>query len=402
MAVERRHAAVRATWLRFARGLRSACIGPALISVAGLLNTPARAQDIPLPSFLDRDGGIFGGEPRQPGAYVSPSANDLVPNPGDVGAGRSGGLKRFNPIALPAKPGQPGKPSIPSLDLPGLPAYAPQNMPSQDILKRRATLTLEARLTDKSETIPNGLIWRLFSAFPGDDGKPQLIASSQSNIANFEVAPGSYILHVGFGRAGLVKRIEFSGVKTKEVIVLDAGGLKLDATVANDKKIDSKRLRFNVYADDDDSESARNMIASDVPPDKVLRLNAGTYHIVSNYGSVNALVRADIRVEAGKVTTATLQHHAALLTMKLVREKGGEAIADTAWSIATTSGDPVRESVGAFPSMVLAAGDYVISAKNREKIYQRQFTVEAGHDSDVEVLTSDIAPVEALTDGSGD
>ena len=313
-----------------------------------------------------------------------------------------GGLKRFSPIALPARPGALGKPAIPSLDLPGLPAYAPQNMPSPDILKRRATLTLEARLTEKGETIPNGLIWRLFSALPGDDGGPRLIASSQSNIANFEVAPGSYILHVGFGRAGLVKRIEFSGIKTRDVVVLNAGGLKLDATVANDKRLDPKRLRFSVYADDDDSESARNMIASDVPPDKVLRLNAGTYHVVSNYGSVNALVRADIRVEAGKVTTATLQHHAALLTMKLVREKGGEAMADTAWTITTTSGDPVRESVGAFPSMVLAAGDYVITAKNRDKLYQRQFTVEAGHDSDVEVLTSELAPIEPADDGSGD
>ena len=363
---------------------------------------PAAAQNIPLPSFLDRGGGLFGGEPRQPGAYVSPSARELVPDPGDVGAGRGGGLKRFSPIALPARPGALGKPAIPSLDLPGLPAYAPQNMPSPDILKRRATLTLEARLTEKGETIPNGLIWRLFSALPGDDGGPRLIASSQSNIANFEVAPGSYILHVGFGRAGLVKRIEFSGIKTRDVVVLNAGGLKLDATVANDKRLDPKRLRFSVYADDDDSESARNMIASDVPPDKVLRLNAGTYHVVSNYGSVNALVRADIRVEAGKVTTATLQHHAALLTMKLVREKGGEAMADTAWTITTTSGDPVRESVGAFPSMVLAAGDYVITAKNRDKLYQRQFTVEAGHDSDVEVLTSELAPIEPADDGSGD
>ena len=402
MAVERRQAAVRATGFHFARRLRIAWLGSVMMAAAGPAYAPAYAQDIPLPSFLDRGGSIFGGEPRQPGAYVSPSASDLVPDPGDVGAGRSGGLKRFSPIALPAKPGQPGKPSIPTLDLPGLPAYAPQNMPSPDILKRRATLTLEARLTEKGETIPNGLIWRLFSALPGDDGKPRLIASSQSNIANFDVAPGSYIAHVGFGRAGLVKRIEFSGVKTKEVLVLNAGGLRLDATVANDAKIDPKRLRFSVYSNDADGESARNMIASDVPPDKVLRLNAGTYHVVSNYGSVNALVRADIRVEAGKVTTATLQQHAALLTMKLVREKGGEAIADTAWSITTTSGDPVRESVGAFPSMVLAAGDYVISAKNRDKVYQRQFTVETGHDSDVEVLTSDLAPVSPPTDGSGD
>ena len=99
------------------------------------------------------------------------------------------------------------------------------------------------------------------------------------------------------------------------------------------------------------------------------------------------------------MTDATLQQRAALVTMKLVREHGGEAIADTAWSVTTASGDPVRESVGAFPSMVLAAGDYVIVAKNRDKVYQRLFEVKPGENTDVEVLTSDVAAAEP--DGSG-
>jgi hypothetical protein len=53
--------------------------------------------------------------------------------------------------------------------------------------------------------------------------------------------------------------------------------------------------------------------------------------------------------------------------MKLVRERGGEAIADTSWSILTESGDIVRESVGAFASMVLAEGNYAVVAKNRDR-----------------------------------
>ena len=47
---------------------------------------------------------------------------------------------------------------------------------------------------------------------------------------------------------------------------------------------------------------------------------------------------------------------------------GGEAIADTSWSVLTDSGDIIRESVGAFASMVLAEGDYAIVAKNRVKL----------------------------------
>ncbi|MDK1480839.1 hypothetical protein QN226_19260, partial [Sinorhizobium sp. 6-117] len=118
----------------------------------------------------------------------------------------------------------------------------------------------------------------------------------------------------------------------------------------------------------------------------VIRLNAGTYHVVSDYGSVNAVIRADIQVEAGKLTEATIQHRAAKLTLKLVSEAGGEAIADTAWSILTSSGDVVSESVGAFPTLVLAEGSYTAVARNKDKIYQRDFAVKAGVNTDVEVL----------------
>ncbi|WP_343034022.1 hypothetical protein [Aurantimonas aggregata] len=370
------------------------------VGIALWMPASAAAQDIPIPSLLDRGTrGLFGSDKeREPGAYVSPSAADLVPDAADVGAPSLRSLQRFDPIALPV---EPGKLRVPSIDLPGLPAYAPQNMPSQDMIRSRATLTLEARLTEDGESIPHGLIWRLFSAIPGLDGRPSLIASSESNIANFEVPTGSYILHVAFGRAGLVRRIDFTGVKTREVVVLDAGGLRLDALVSDGSEIDAGKLTFDIYTDAE-TESERNLVAGDIPASKIVRLNAGTYHVVSNYGSINALVRADIRVEAGKVTDATLQHRAALMTMKLVREPGGEALADTAWSVTTASGDIVRQSVGAFPSMVLAEGEYVLIAKNRDKVYQRIFEVQSGQNVDVEVLTSSLSEAPDALIGSGD
>ena len=52
----------------------------------------------------------------------------------------------------------------------------------------------------------------------------------------------------------------------------------------------------------------------------------GAYHIVSNYGDTNAVVRSDIRVQAGKLTDVTVNHRAALITLKLVSEHGGEAL----------------------------------------------------------------------------
>jgi hypothetical protein len=132
-------------------------------------------------------------------------------------------------------------------------------------------------------------------------------------------------------------------------------------------------------------DGERGLVVANVKPGTIVRLNTGTYHVVSDYGKVNAVIRADIRVEAGKLTEATIQHRAAKLTLKLVSEPGGEAIADTAWSVLTASGDVVSESVSAFPTMVLAEGEYSAIARNKDKIYQRNFTVTAGVNTDIEV-----------------
>ena len=166
--------------------------------------------------------------------------------------------------------------------------------------------------------------------------------------------------------------------------------------LAGGVRIPPDKLRFSIYAAEADGDRA--LILPDVSPNTVIRLNSGIYHVVSTYGTVNAVIRSDIRVEAGKLTEATVEHRAAELTLKLVREPGGEAIADTSWSVLTNSGDPVRESVGAFASMVLAEGDYTIVAKNRDRIYQREFTVVGGRNQEVEVVATEAAAARATED----
>jgi hypothetical protein len=167
---------------------------------------------------------------------------------------------------------------------------------------------------------------------------------------------------------------------------MEAGGLILNAVSGIDARIPSSQLRFNIYKAEEGIDGEQQLVVEDVKPNTIVRLNAGTYHIVSEYGTVNAVIRSDIRVEAGKLTEAVIQHRAAQLTLKLVAEPGGEAIADTAWSILTSGGDVVSESVGAFPTIVLAEGEYTAIARNKAKVHQRDFTVVAGRNSDVEVL----------------
>lgn len=275
----------------------------------------------------------------------------------------------------------------PKITLPGLNQYAPAAAAAAGAAIGR-TVQVEAALTEEGEPLKYGLTWRIFHPIPGPDGKLPLLASAEGGSAQFEFEPGDYFIHVAFGRAGVTKKLTVpkDGPMEKQRMVLEAGGLVLNAVSGIDARIPAGQLRFNIYKADESIDGEQQLVVEDVKSDTIVRLNAGTYHIVSEYGAVNAVIRSDIRVEAGKLTEAVIQHRAAQLTLKLVAEPNGEAIADTAWSILTSGGDVVSESVGAFPTIVLAEGEYTAIARNKTKVYQRDFTVVAGQNSDVEVL----------------
>ncbi|WP_436799547.1 hypothetical protein [Rhizobium oryzicola] len=252
-------------------------------------------------------------------------------------------------------------------------------------------VTLEAKLVPNGEVMKSGLTWRVFSPIPGPDGKLPLVATAEGGKADFHLSPGDYFVNVAFGRAGITKKLNVpaDGAAPRETLVLDAGGIVLKGVAGKDQRIPDKQLTFSVYSSDVRDDGERGLIMANVAPNTIIRLNAGKYHVVSEYGDINSVVRADIQVEAGKLTEATLTHRAAQVTLKLVSQKGGEAIADTAWSVLTAGGDVVSESVSAFTTMVLTEGDYTAIARNKDKIFQKEFSIKAGKNVDVEVMMRD-------------
>jgi hypothetical protein len=117
-----------------------------------------------------------------------------------------------------------------------------------------------------------------------------------------------------------------------------------------------------------------------------VRLNAGIYHLVSTYGDANAVVRADVTVEPGKLTETMITHPGAKVTFKLVTRAGGEAQADTQWNIANAQGDLVKESVGALPTHVLGPGAYIVNAKQGGRSFRRTFNIQSGEPVQIEVV----------------
>lgn len=251
-------------------------------------------------------------------------------------------------------------------------------------------LVLAARLTEEGPPIQSGLSWRVYGSEPGPDNHLPLIASGQGGDATFQLKEGVYFVYCGFGFAGTTVRVDLRGGLREESVVLNAGGLKLRAAADDSRTLlPAEDVRFDVLAMETDDRGERKIVAQDIRPDQLVRLAGGTYHIVSRYGVVNAQTRGDVEVRPGKLTEVTLYQRAAEVTLKLVGAPGGEAIADTKWSVLTPGGDIVTEGVGAFPSFVLASGEYTVVARHDEKVYQRDFNVETGRDTEVEVLAQD-------------
>ena len=98
-----------------------------------------------------------------------------------------------------------------------------------------------------------------------------------------------------------------------------------------------------------------------------------------------ALSAVDPAEDLGDALVAALSDHP-LVELAEVNEAGGEALANTGWMVHNQGGDTVIEKTGAFPSFVLAEGEYSVIATHHDKIYKRDFSVAAGHDKDVEVI----------------
>ena len=249
----------------------------------------------------------------------------------------------------------------------------------------RVALELGARFGKDAQAITSGLTWRVYAAKADSTGTFHLVKEDKTAAPTLVLPPGSYIVHVGFGLANAVKPITLRSDTVREVFDLPAGGLRLEGKVG-DIRIPSSQISFDVYRGSQFEPGDRRPIAEKVLTGDVVILPDGTYNIVSNYGSANSVVRSDIRVQAGKLTDIQVTHRAAVITLKLVSEKGGEALANTAWSVLTPGGDVIKESIGAFPHMVLAEGDYRAIARNEGRVYERDFKVVTGVDGDVEVL----------------
>ena len=265
-------------------------------------------------------------------------------------------------------------------------------------------VTFKALVSEQGPRLQSGLTWRVYAsqALPNGGGY-KLLSTHREAMPTAALLPGEYLVNAAYGLSNLTKKITVeSGRSIEETFVLNTGGLKLAATLPSGEALPESAVRFDILSDEADQSGNRQIILHNAKPGVVIRLNAGGYRIESVYGDANATIRADVTVEPGKITEATIKQTGAKTTFKLVQSLGGEALADTKWTILTSAGDVVKENAGALPTHILAPGSYAVVADHGGSSYTRKFSIEAGEAKQVEVVVDDgpTSPEElkALTD----
>jgi len=277
-----------------------------------------------------------------------------------------------------------------------------------------ATLKLTATLGASGLPVEAGVDWRVFDARALSDGSHPLIVETALAHPMATLPPGDYIVHAAFGLASAMKSVSLSaGDLRSESLAIAAGALRISATRDN-ALLDANNVQIAVYVPGQGNAEA-NLVYAKARLGDVIGVPEGPYHLVSTYidsvgvGALgaaktangataptpsNSVASADVRVGAGRIVDVTLRHRFATLTLKLVKAEGGEALANTTFTVLTPGGDIVRELIGAFPSLVLAEGDYIAIARHDAKTYQGLFSVKSGLDRDVEIIAKETASQE--------
>jgi hypothetical protein len=307
------------------------------------------------------------------------------------------------PAQAQTTPGRAPEGATPTLMLPQTQSPArPQGQNGATSQVGTGRLFLSASFGGGSNAVVSGVRWRVYQQSI-ENGVHQLVAESNDIAPSLTLPDGDYIVHAAYGLAAAMRRVTINGRDVEEKIALNAGALRISGLLG-DTKLQPNKLKIDVYVPERTGQPEK-LVAANVKAGDTVRLPEGNYRIVSTYldinmpasapsiaglppSATNSVINAEVRIEAGKLTEATVRHRASNITLKLVNTPGGEALANTSFTVLTPGGDVIREMIGAFPRLVLAEGEYFVIARRDGKTHQMTFKVPSNSDREIEVMAN--------------
>ena len=219
--------------------------------VAGLATAPqlAHAQSASDPFAPPRPPADI---PSVPPAASPPPANVGPPTP-----------------LLPSAPVSPAPPPVVNTPTPPPAPAAPTQV----------SLAVSARFGRDPPVINGGLLWRVYPDKPDPGGTFRLIKEDRGATPTFMLPPGGYVVHVTFGLANAVKRVQLRAEPVREIFEIAAGGARFEGRVG-DSKIPVGQISFDVYPGSQFEPGEKRRVAQDVATGDVVLLPEGAYYVV--------------------------------------------------------------------------------------------------------------------------
>ncbi len=332
-------------------------------------STPAKTED--------RDSRLAQSQTTTPAAdQVADAADDIVT--GAVPKQESG--SKLDPRQI-----EPDKSAIPRIP----DEIRPDFLISQtEVEKGKEGIKLKAQITASTAAITREIDWRIYQIEDIKKQKWRQVGAKLTAEALFTLPTGNYVVRAVYGSVRAAKVIAVDeGKQVDATFILNAGALRVQPALAFLDAPQGTAAKHWVFGTAKSSQGKRRLFSQSNTPDEVIRLNAGTYRLVSRYGDANALVETDITIKPGLLTEVEINHKAGIATFVSTTPANAKDPAKdtTRWELKDAAGATVVRSTGLRTSHILAPGDYEMTADVGGKTFKSSFKIAIGEAKTVEI-----------------
>ena len=248
-------------------------------------------------------------------------------------------------------------------------------------------LRLRGQITSSTAPITRPIDWAAYKVEDAKADRWRKIASVATPVASISLPPGQYVVRATYGAARAAKVLVVKpGKRIDATFILNAGGLRVLPALAfmdTPKGVIAKHWIFGAVPSEN---GKRRLFAQSDLVGEVIRLNAGTYSLVSRFGNANAVVETDVTIRPGMLTEVEINHKVGLVTLRLSGAAQGNASGEPVkWQLVDSKGTIVFRAEGNETAQVLVPGSYRATAEYRGKSYSSDFAVEIGEKKTVEI-----------------
>ncbi len=260
---------------------------------------------------------------------------------------------------------------------------------TKDTKKGSEGLGLVAKLASGSPPLEANIKWEIYNFKKSSDGNRSQILTSEVAQPTLPLSPGKYIVRAVFGISSTAKVITISPAQiTDATFILNTGGIRVKPLLIAGEPPAGKLSQQWIYLNPPTgSTSSPQLIATANDPSEIHQLSAGTYELISKFGTANAVVKTNVTISPGLLTEVEVSHKAGIVQFKLFKKwRGGEELTGASWKLFDDEGNEVASDFAAGSGEIIAPGRYKVTALYNDNTYTKMFNIKPGRKKLIQIV----------------